>query len=154
MVIREFRDQFWEPPLSIERDKMSFLPVLLEWHHGFRGKMCGVIEELPLVVFEEEAGNFRGGKALISFQKWFPKSSQDNDSLLFPFVPFQTAILLIMWSPRSLSTHHTPWLLQMLQPQGLPHLPMVWLPLWSQQAGRRLHPKWFTSFLLRWPTSK
>lgn len=70
--------------------------MLLEGHHGFRGKMCGLIEELPLVVLEEEAGNFRGEKALISFQNRFPKRSQDSDSLLFPFVPFQTAILQIM----------------------------------------------------------
>lgn len=46
----------------------SFLPVFLEGHQGFRGKMCGVIEELSLVVLEEEAGNIRGEKALISFQ--------------------------------------------------------------------------------------
>lgn len=48
--------------------KRSFLSVLLEVHQGFRGKTCGVIEELPSVVLEEEAGNFRGEKALISFQ--------------------------------------------------------------------------------------
>lgn len=48
--------------------KRSFLLVFLEGHQSFRGKMCGVTEEFPLVVFEEEAGNFRGEKALISFQ--------------------------------------------------------------------------------------
>lgn len=58
--------------------------------------MHGVIEELPLVVLEREVGNFRGGKALLSFQRWFPKSSQGIDCSLFLFLPFQTAILLIM----------------------------------------------------------
>lgn len=48
--------------------KRSFPPVLLEGHQGFRGNMYDVIEELPLVVLEEEAGNFKGKKALISFQ--------------------------------------------------------------------------------------
>ena len=75
---------------------MSFLPVVPDGQHGIRGKMHGVIEELPLVVLEGEVGNFRGGKALISLRKWFPKSSQGSDSPVFLFLPFQTAILLIM----------------------------------------------------------
>lgn len=85
-----------ELPLALERDKMSFLPVVPEGQHGIRGKMRDVIEEMPLVVLEREVGNFREGKSLISFQKWFPKSSQGRDPPLFFFLPFQTAILLIM----------------------------------------------------------
>lgn len=60
---------------------------MLVRQHGIRGKMHGVIEELPLVVLEGEAGNFRGGKALLSFQKWFPKSSQGRDCSLISSLP-------------------------------------------------------------------
>lgn len=62
-----------ELPLALERDKMSFLPVVPEGQHGVRGKMHDVIEEMPLVVLEREVGNFREGKSLISFQKWVSK---------------------------------------------------------------------------------
>lgn len=88
MAFREFkgiqRDQFWELPLALERAKMSFLHLKGSMA---RGKMHGVIEELPLVALEGEAGSFRGGKVVISFQKWFPQSSQGSDSLFSSFSP-------------------------------------------------------------------
>lgn len=64
-------DQLWELPLSLERDKMNFLPVVSEGQHGIRGNMPSVIE-LPLMMLEGETGSFRGGRVLITFQKWFP----------------------------------------------------------------------------------
>lgn len=91
------RDQLWELPLYLERDiRGAFSWCCLKGHQSFRGRMCGVTEELPLVVFEEEAGNFRGEKALVSFQNWFPKRSQDSDSLFLPLCPFSR--LQFCWS--------------------------------------------------------
>lgn len=49
------RDQLWEMPLALERDKMSFLLVVPEGQHGIRGKMHDIKEELPLAVLEGEA---------------------------------------------------------------------------------------------------